>query len=56
MTREICAACGRISRVGFGVPAHIWAAAVPPRWRNETLCLACFTEYAAVSCMFYRIR
>jgi len=46
MTREICKACGRVSRVGFSVPDDLWAEVVPEVYRDNVVCLACFTEWA----------
>ena len=46
MTREICKCCGKINRVGFSVPNHIWNASVPNPYRESVLCLNCFTGFA----------
>lgn len=45
-TREICAQCHHISRVGFLVPDDIWRQVVPPEMRDKNWCIACFTELA----------
>lgn len=46
LTREICKRCGRENPLGFYVPDHVWAAAVPTRYRNRVLCILCFDELA----------
>ncbi len=45
-TREMCAICGRVSRVGFHVPDEIWHEVVHAHYRSSILCLSCFTERA----------
>jgi transcriptional regulator with PAS, ATPase and Fis domain len=45
-TREVCAICGRVSRVGFWVPNKIWNHVIHPYYRNSIVCLSCFTERA----------
>lgn len=45
-TRERCAACQRISPVGFHVPNEIWEAVVHPHFCNSILCLFCFASRA----------
>lgn len=45
-TREICKCCGTINAVGFHVPQQVWDESVPERWRNDVLCLNCFTRFA----------
>ena len=41
-TREICAACQKISPVNFSVPNDIWKIVVHPSLQNDILCLMCF--------------
>jgi len=45
-TREICAICGHVSRVGFWVPDSMWREVIHVFYRESTICLACFTERA----------
>lgn len=45
-TREICKCCGAVVAVGFDVPNDVWFASVPARWREDVLCLNCFTRFA----------
>ena len=45
-TREICAICGHVVRVGFWVPNEIWLQTVHLHWQNSILCLDCFTTRA----------
>lgn len=45
-TREICAICGNIVRVGFWVPNAIWKEVVHIHYQNSILCLECFTKRA----------
>ena len=46
MTREICKACFKISRVGFYVTDLVWTFSVPWPFRDKVLCLDCFTRFA----------
>ena len=43
VTRERCAMCNKISRLGFWVPDEIWKAAVHTYRQNDILCFDCFT-------------
>jgi len=45
-TRERCAACHRISPVGFHVPNMIWETAVHHRFQHSALCVMCFASQA----------
>lgn len=61
-TREICKCCGEINRVGFDVPDYVWRTSVPEHWKNEVLCLNCFTRFGdeaqnnwAMGMMFYPV-
>lgn len=45
-TRERCAACHRISPIGFFVPNEIWEVVVHPSLQDSILCLSCFTSRA----------
>ena len=43
VTREICKLCHNVNRVGFTVPNNIWNQVVYRDFRNEIICLNCFT-------------
>ena len=45
-TREICALCYEVSRVGFWVPDGMWQAVAPAGHKEDTICLRCFTRIA----------
>ena len=45
-SREICKICYHIGGVGFMVPDEVWKLVVPPRLRDDVLCLGCFTRLA----------
>lgn len=45
-TREFCAICGNVVRVGFLVPDNIWKEVVHPSRINDIHCLECFTKRA----------
>ena len=44
--REICALCHEVSRIGYHVPNDVWDTAVHTHWRNDIICLQCFTRVA----------
>lgn len=44
--RQTCKRCGREDKFDFWVPDDVWAAAVPHRFRERVLCLACFDDFA----------
>jgi hypothetical protein len=43
-TREICKLCSSVNPVGFSVPDDIWQAVVPIGYRQNVVCLTCFTR------------
>lgn len=45
-TREICALCHEVSRVGFWVPNEIWELVVLRGHEHSIICLSCFTKIA----------
>ena len=45
-TRQVCRACREPSPVNFYVPNALWLRAVPDYFRNDALCLKCFTSFA----------
>ena len=44
--REICALCHEVSRVGYHVPDDVWGAAIHAHWKDDIICLQCFTRIA----------
>lgn len=45
-TRELCALCHEVSRVGFRVPDNVWVVVAPHGHENSNVCLRCFTRIA----------
>jgi len=45
--RQTCKVCGAADKFDFHVPDDLWAAIVPPPYRNRVVCLYCFDEFAA---------
>jgi len=43
-TRQFCARCHSIDRVGFLAPKPLWELVAGPHWEHAILCLACFAE------------
>lgn len=46
LSREICALCSEVSRVGFWVPNQIWEAVALRGHMHDIVCLRCFTAIA----------
>lgn len=43
-TRQFCARCRSIDRVGFLAPKELWCLVAGPHWEHDILCLRCFAE------------
>ena len=43
-TRQFCARCRSVDRVGFTAPKELWLLVAGPQWENDILCLGCFGE------------
>lgn len=44
--RQTCKVCLRPDKFDFHVPNEVWAAVIPPEFRNRVVCLACFDDFA----------
>jgi hypothetical protein len=51
--RQTCKVCGHRDKFNFHVPDEIWAAVVPPIFRQRAVCLACFDDFACVEGVEY---
>lgn len=43
-TRQFCARCHKVDRVGFLAPKELWRLVAGPHWEHDILCLVCFGE------------
>jgi hypothetical protein len=54
--RQTCKVCGHVDKFDFYVPNEVWAAVVPPEYRNRVVCLSCFDDFATTRRVNYATR